>query len=87
MKIMATVNYPNKRQVTQEWDFILPNEERDEEGVLIVETRENGDIYGIVLDSLKIVPMKAEGVAANFNYSGSLDINNAELIPRAGKPN
>jgi hypothetical protein len=87
MKITATVNYPNGRQVTQIWDFIPPDEERDEEGVLIIELRENGDIYGIVMDSSKIVPIKMEGLAANFNYSGSLKLEDAELIPRAGKSN
>jgi hypothetical protein len=87
MKIMATVNYPNKRQVTQMWDFILPDEERNEEGVLIIEPHENGDIYGIVLDSLKIVPTKIEGLAANFNYSAPLKLEDAKLFRHVGNPN
>ena len=54
---------------------------------LIIELHKNGDICGIILDSLKIVPVKIEGLAANFGYSSPLKLEDAELIPGAGKSN
>lgn len=84
-KIMATVNF-GKNQVTQSWDFIPRDDEKDEDAILVIASFENGDLVGIPLDNSRIKPLH-DIPAAQFSYSGQVKITDAEEINRAGFSN
>jgi hypothetical protein len=78
MKILASIIIKGVK-TTQPWELI-----EDEDGsVLVISQSKNGDIIGIVLDNNRISELKGHE-SAQRNYSGHLDISNAEIIPRAG---
>ena len=85
MKINATVNF-GSLQITQQWDFIPYDQERDEDAILILNQFANGDIVGVPLIHSQIKEQSNAGVA-EFHYLGTVLTSDAELIPRIGKPN
>ena len=85
-KIMATVNY-GKHQITQTWDFIPRDEEANEDAILITSSFDNGDIIGIPLDAARIKEIPKGLSVAQYNYSGTAEISESELIRRVGNPN
>jgi hypothetical protein len=78
VKITATINISGK-QISQAWELI-----EDEDGsVLVINQLRNGGIIGIVLENSHIFELK-DNEFAKMHYQKTLNLADAELIPRAG---